>query len=116
MYLKGKSGHVKTIFRPPIFNPNFLGLIFIQREGYFTVKPQSEQKKEGGIIIKREKICFMSCFRVFKAIKENVLSGVGHPNPLWTPSPLRLSQKPRFVVFVKLHSNLQTQLNFSWLE
>ena len=35
----------------------------------------------------------------FKAIKENLLRGVGHLDPLRTPTYLRLSQKPKFVVF-----------------
>ena len=38
----------------------------------------------------------------FKAIKENLLKGVGHLYPLRTPTSLRLSQKPQFVgVFLK---------------
>ena len=35
----------------------------------------------------------------FKAIKENPLRQVGHLDPLRAPSHLRLSQKPKFVVF-----------------
>ena len=35
----------------------------------------------------------------FKAIKENLLRGVGHLDPLHTPTYLRLSQKPKFVAF-----------------
>ena len=35
----------------------------------------------------------------FKAIKENLLRGVGHLYPLRTPTYLRLSQKPQFLVF-----------------
>ena len=36
----------------------------------------------------------------FKAIKENLLRGVGHLDPLRAPTHLRLSQKPKFVVFL----------------
>ena len=35
----------------------------------------------------------------FKAIKENLLSGIGHKDPLRAPTHLRLSQKPKFVLF-----------------
>ena len=35
----------------------------------------------------------------FKAIKENLLRQVGHLDPLRAPTHLRLSQKPKFVVF-----------------
>ena len=51
------------------------------------------------------KIFFIALFHVldyldqFKAIKENLLRGVGHPDPLRTPTYLRLSQKPKFVAF-----------------
>ena len=51
------------------------------------------------------KIFFIALFHVldyldqFKAIKENLLKGVGHLYPLRTPTYLRLSQKPKFVVF-----------------
>ena len=42
----------------------------------------------------------------FKAIKENLLRRVGHQDPLLTPPPLRLSQKPKFVVFFFLKDPL----------
>ena len=35
----------------------------------------------------------------FKAIKENLLRGVGHLYPLRIPTYLRLSKKPKFVGF-----------------
>ena len=35
----------------------------------------------------------------FKATKENILKQVGHLDPLRAPTHLRLSQKPKFVVF-----------------
>ena len=35
----------------------------------------------------------------FKAIKENLLREVGHLDPLRASTHLRLSQKPKFVVF-----------------
>ena len=37
----------------------------------------------------------------FKAIKENLLSGIGHKDPLRAPTHLRLSQKPKFLGFFK---------------
>ena len=37
----------------------------------------------------------------FKAIKENLLRGVGHLDPLRTPTYLKLSQKPQFVFFLE---------------
>ena len=40
----------------------------------------------------------------FKAIKENLLKGVGHLYPLRTPTYLRLSQKPKFVGFFGISS------------
>ena len=57
--------------------------------------------RRGSVII--EKYFFIALFYVlaysdqFKAIKENQLRGVGHQDPLWTPTHLRLSQKPKFV-------------------
>ena len=46
---------------------------------------------------------FIALFQVLDyldrlAIKENLLRGVGHLDPLRTPTHLRLSQKPKFVV------------------
>ena len=35
----------------------------------------------------------------YKAIKENLLREVGHLDPIRTPTHLRLSRKPKFVVF-----------------
>ena len=37
----------------------------------------------------------------FKTIKENQLRGVGHQDPLRTPTHLRLSQKPKFEDFFR---------------
>ena len=46
----------------------------------------------------------------FKAIKENLLKGVGHLDPLRTPTHLRLSQKPKFVVLVFFKPSLKKNL------
>ena len=56
---------------------------------------------QGGIIIE----FFIALFHAldyldqFKAIKGNLLRGVGHLYPLRIPTYLRLSKKPKFVVF-----------------
>ena len=42
----------------------------------------------------------------FKAIKEDLLRGVGHLDPLQAPTYLRLSQKPKFVGFFFLKPSL----------
>ena len=63
---------------------------------------KGEGKGGGGLYLKN---IFIALFHVldyldqFKAIKENLLRQVGHLDPLRAPTHLRLSQKPKFVVF-----------------
>ena len=63
---------------------------------------KSLSKRGGGSYLKN--IC-IALFHVldyldeFKAIKENLLRGVGYLDPLRAPTHLRLSQKAKFVVF-----------------
>ena len=67
-------------------------------------------------------IFFIELFHVldyldqFKAIKENLLRGVGHLYPLRIPTYLRLSQKPKFVVFLFFFEGFPKQTQLVCLE